>query len=41
MKEDGIFNNPLAETTLVAAVVSHYFFGILLIIGINKTKTIG
>ncbi|MEM7298580.1 MAG: hypothetical protein AAF391_09985 [Bacteroidota bacterium] len=38
MKEEGIFNNPLAHTTVIGAIVSHYFFGILLIIGINKSR---
>lgn len=38
-KDEGIFNNPLAQTTVVAAVVSHYFFGILLIAAIQKAKT--
>lgn len=38
MKEEGIFGNSLAETTVIAAIVSHYFFGILLIFGINKAK---
>ena len=41
MKEEGIFNNSLAESTVIAAIVSHYFFGILLIISINKTKAHG
>jgi len=36
-----IFNNSLAETTVIAAIVSHYFFGILLIIAINKSKSNG
>lgn len=41
MKDEGIFNNPLAETTVIAAIISHYFFGILLIIAIKKAKTDG
>jgi hypothetical protein len=41
MKDEGIFNNSLAETTVIAAIVSHYFFGILLIIAINKSKSDG
>lgn len=41
MKDEGIFNNSLAETTVIAAVVSHYFFGILLIVAINKAKADG
>jgi hypothetical protein len=38
MKDEGIFNNSLAQTTVIAAIVSHYILGILLIIGIRKTK---
>jgi hypothetical protein len=38
MKEEGIFNNTLAQTTVVAAVVSHYFFGILMIIAIRNAE---
>lgn len=41
MKDDGIFNNSIAETSVIAAIVSHYFFGILLIIAINKSKPNG
>jgi len=41
MKDEGIFNNSLAETTVIAAIVSHYIFGILLIIAINKAKSNG
>jgi len=41
MKDEGIFNNALAETTVIAAIVSHYFFGILLIIAIKKAKPNG
>lgn len=41
MKDEGIFDNPLAQTTVIAAIVSHYFFGILLIIAINKSKSNG
>jgi hypothetical protein len=37
MKDDGIFNNSLAQTTVIGAIVSHYFLGILLIMGINKS----
>ena len=39
MKDEGIFNNPLAQTTVISAIVSHYIFGILLFVGINKTKS--
>jgi hypothetical protein len=38
MKDDGIFNNSLAQSTVIAAIVSHYFLGILLFISINKAK---
>lgn len=41
MKDEGIFNSPLAQTTVIAAIVSHYFFGIFLIIAINKAKSNG
>ena len=41
MKDEGIFNNSLAETTVIAAIVSHYFFGILLIFAINKEQVDG
>ena len=41
MKNDGIFNSSLAQTTVIAAIVSHYFFGILLLIAIKKAKTNG
>lgn len=32
LKDEGIFNNFLAESTVIAAIVSNYFFGILLIL---------
>lgn len=38
MKDEGIFNNSLAQTTVIAAIVSHYVLGILLIIAIKKYK---
>lgn len=38
MKDQGIFNNSLAQTTVIAAIVSHYILGILLYIGIGRTK---
>jgi len=41
MKDEGIFNNSLAESSVIVAIVSHYFFGVLLIIAIKKTKTDG
>ena len=36
MKDDGIFDNDLAKTTVIAAIVSHYLLDILLIIGIRN-----
>lgn len=39
MKEEGIFNNSLAQTTVIGAIVSHYILGILIIIAISKTKS--
>ena len=41
LKDDGIFNNSLAETTVFGAIVSHYFFVIFLILGIQKAKANG
>ncbi|MEM7552346.1 MAG: hypothetical protein AAF363_21860 [Bacteroidota bacterium] len=41
MKDNGIFNNSLAETTVIGAIVSHYFFGILLIAGIKQVNSNG
>ncbi len=41
MKEEGIFGNALAETTVVPAIISHYLLGILLIVGIQKAKAMG
>ncbi len=41
MGDEGIFDNTLAQTTVITAVISHYFLGILLIIGINKAKSNG
>lgn len=38
MKDEGIFGNALAQTTVVGAVVSHYLLGILLIIAIRKAQ---
>lgn len=38
MKDEGIFNNTLAQATVVAAIVSHYGLGFLLVIGINRMK---
>lgn len=36
MKVDGIFSNTLAQTTVIAAIASHYVLGILLYIGTIK-----
>lgn len=41
MSDAGIFDNALAQTTVIAAIVSHYFFGILLLIGINQANSHG
>jgi hypothetical protein len=41
MQDEGIFSNSLAETTVIAAIVSHYFFGFLLIIAIYKSNSNG
>jgi hypothetical protein len=38
MTDEGIFNNALARTTVLAAIISHYLLGILLIVGIMKAK---
>ncbi|MEQ8474045.1 MAG: hypothetical protein RIC35_22805 [Marinoscillum sp.] len=40
-KDDGIFSNSLAQTTVIAAIASHYLLGVLLIIGINRAKANG
>ena len=37
LKDDGIFKNSLAQTTVTAAIISHYILGILIMVGINKT----
>lgn len=37
-KDEGIFNNALAQSTVIAAIVSHYLLGILLVAAINKAK---
>jgi hypothetical protein len=39
LKNEGIFNNSLAQATVTAAIISHYILGILLIAGINKTPS--
>lgn len=38
MKDEGIFNNSLAQTTVIAAIVSHYILGVLLIMAIKNYK---
>ena len=38
MKDEGIFGNALAQSTVIAAIISHYILGILLFIGINRVK---
>lgn len=40
-KEDGIFSSSLAQTTVIAAIASHYFLGLLLIVGISNEKANG
>lgn len=37
LKDEGIFNNSLAEITVISAIVSHYIIGILMIIAIMQT----
>ena len=39
LMEEGIFGNTLARTTVVAAIVSHYFLGALLILAIRKRSS--
>lgn len=41
MKNEGIFDNPLARTSVIAAIVSHYVLGILIFMGINRTNSHG
>jgi hypothetical protein len=41
MKDEGIFNNSLAQTTVIVAIISHYLFGILLFLAIRKAKING
>lgn len=36
MKDEGIFESTFAQTSVIIAIASHYFLGILLVIGINK-----
>jgi hypothetical protein len=38
LKDEGIFNSNLAQTTVIVAIVSHYFFGVLLLMGIRKAN---
>lgn len=37
MRDQGIFDNGLAQTTVTAAILSHYFFGICLIVAIRRS----
>ncbi len=37
LKEEGIFGNAFAQITVVVAIASHYFLGVLLVIGIKKS----
>ncbi|MFN3999421.1 hypothetical protein [Algoriphagus sp.] len=36
LKDEGIFDNTFAQISVIVAIASHYFLGILLLIGINK-----
>jgi hypothetical protein len=36
MRDAGFFSTPLARTTVVAAILSHYFLGGLLLVAIAK-----
>lgn len=36
MKDAGIFSTPLARVTVVAAIISHYILGILLVVAIAR-----
>ena len=36
MRDSGIFSTSLARTTVIAAIVSHYILGILLVVGIAR-----
>jgi len=38
MKNEGIFNNSLARASVTAAIVTHAFLGILLLVAIRKTQ---
>ena len=38
MKNEGIFNNSLAQATVISAIISHYFIGLLIIIAISKSN---
>ncbi len=35
-RDEGIFSNSLAQTTVIAAIASHYLLGILMIVGISR-----
>jgi hypothetical protein len=36
LKDEGIFSNPFAQTSVIIAIASHYLLGLLLVIAINK-----
>lgn len=36
LKDEGIFSNSFAQTSVIIAIASHYLLGILLVIAINK-----
>lgn len=35
-KDEGIFSSPIAQATVIVAIISHYLLGVLLVVGINK-----
>ena len=38
-KDEGIFSDPVAQMTVIAAIVSHYLLGILIILGVKNART--
>ena len=40
-KGEGIFASPIAQATVIVAIVSHYLLGFLIIAGINKQNANG
>jgi hypothetical protein len=38
MRDSGIFSTSLARTTVIAAIVSHYILGVLLVVGIARAN---